>query len=492
MAAAHLPSWTDSEALQQHVMDAARAAGGLPSVGYTLARLTRVLESETEGVQELADTILADVALTQRLLRLANTLPYRQGTPPVTTVTRAIFLLGFDQVRAAATTLVLLDGFLARGHGMSVRAEFHRALLAGCLARELLAGADRQEVEEAAIAAMFRHLGRLLVAVFAPQALAENSTDLALASERLTERLLRDWSLPDRLRAAVALLPSRVAAPRNAAERIRVAAQFAEALAASLSAPCDREPAIAQVLARFAPAFALPRSQLQDIIEAAIRRAREFEMACGLMPQTPPRSPVLDALPQECEIAAPTVSPLAERDAIGRPANAREVLLAGLADAAESLARGGNFNTVIQVVLETIYAGLGFQRIALVLRDPATGHYRTRASFGTPRPAFLFTTDGARDLFAAALAKSTDLHIGNVDAEKIRKALPPWFARDCAHARSFVLLPLTLNGIAVGFLYADRALIDPDGLSAEELNLLRALRSQILLALQQRSAERPL
>jgi GAF domain-containing protein len=191
-------------------------------------------------------------------------------------------------------------------------------------------------------------------------------------------------------------------------------------------------------------------------------------------------------LPKESQLTAAAVEPSVDRDALGRPVNTQQMLVAGLADASESLARGVDLNGVIRVVLETIHSGLGFARTALVMRDAATGAFRTRACFGNPRPAFSFTTAGNGHLFVAALAQTIDLHIADVTAEKIRAALPIWFAREFPTAKSFLLMPLAVGGRAVGFFYADRTVVDPKGLSPEELSLVRSLRNQVVLAMRTR------
>lgn len=481
------------------VFEALREHGALPSIGQTLARVTRMLESDTEALQELANVILADVTLTQRLLKLANTLPYRAGSVPVTTVTRAIMLLGFNRVRAAVVSLVLLDGLLGGGNVERLRGDFHRALLAGCLAREVLAGAGNEEAEEAAIAATFRSVGRLLVAVYAPGAfdavraamkagaLGENVASrrvLGRSFDELTETVLKLWTVPDRIAAAAQPLPPRLEAPRGAAERVRAAAHFGDEVACTLAAngSAALEKALADVLARFAPTVAVERERLTELLDAAAARARDMEVACGLSPTESPARRVLDALPADSQLGAEAVQPSAERDAVGRPANAREILLAGLADATESLARGAELGAVIRIVLEAMYSGLGFARTALVVRDPAAGVYRTRAAFGEPRANFSFPARGA-DLFHAAIAHASDLLIANVGAEKVRPNLPDWFARDFAATRSFLLMPLVLNGKAIGFFYADRTMVDDRGLAPDELNLLRTLRNQVVLAM---------
>jgi HD-like signal output (HDOD) protein len=500
------------------VFAALREHGGLPSAGQMLHRLSQTLESDNDGVASLAGLILQDLSLTQRLLRLANTIPYRAavGREAVTTVTRAIVLLGFNQVRAAAMSLVLLDGLLGAQGAQRLRGDLHHALLAGSLAREQLASFGLVESEEAGIVAMFRNVGRLLLAAFAPaafeQVTAAAATDpagetaasrklLGKSYQEITEAVLREWSLPARIISATAPLPPRFEAPASSAERVRAAAQFADEVAAAtrLEAP-EAEAALKRILDRYGVPLSIDRERLDRLLTAAQAHTREIEVACGLTPTglTPdlPRAPLALAAPRtetppvEAQLAAPETIAAATRDAHGRPENARELLLAGLADVTDTLARGpeagGDLNSVIRVVLETIYSGLGYARTAMVLRDPAAQVYRTRAGFGEPPARFSFSVKPAPDVFHGALAHGTDLHIADVTAEKIAPRLPAWFQRDFKVAASFLLMPLVVGGKPLGFLYADRPMVDAAGPSREELNLLRTLRSQIVLAMRTR------
>ncbi len=376
-----------------------------------MGKLSRLLEGDTGALHELADTILADVALTQRLRRLANTIPYRQGPQPVTTVTRAIMLLGFNHVRAAAMSLVLVDAVMRNGDGACIHDEFRRALFAGALAREMLASTDAQQAEEASIAAMFRHVGRLLVAVFGPRLLArlrprDASVSEAAAARRmlgcsfeeLTERVLRMWALPERIKAAAAPVAARISAPRSAADRVCVAAQFADAIGGVL-AEAQGEAALARVLAQFAPAFAPDRAALQKMFDAAAARTRQFETACGLAPHAVPQARRRDeSLPRDGQAAALAQAAGAMREALSVLQNARRILLAALNDASESLALGADPGHVIRIVLEAIRAGLGFGRAALVARGPGDGMYRALVSVGSPRPPFAFSPAGATHL----------------------------------------------------------------------------------------------
>ncbi|MFO0206785.1 MAG: hypothetical protein ACK54L_11700, partial [Betaproteobacteria bacterium] len=221
-----------------------------------------------------------------------------------------------------------------------------------------------------------------------------------------------------------------------------MAAQFAEALAAVVSDPQPERSSLDEVLERFAGAYALERDKIVLLLERAGQRTREFELAFGLVPSDTPLEGLRAALPAEAELDAVPVEVSAQRDAVGRPANAREVLLAGLAEATECLARGGSdLNTVTRVVLEAMYSGMGYARTALVLRERVSGIYRTRGGFGEPKTQFSFNPQGGANLFAAALTHGKDLHIADTKAERIGGSLPEWYRRDFAHRRSLVIRP---------------------------------------------------
>lgn len=484
--------------------------GTLPTLGSTLGRLTQMLESDTDAVQDLANVILADVSLTQRLLQLANLLPNRQGSPPVTTITRAIMVLGFNQIRTAAVSLLLLDG-LGSNVRHAVREDFHHALLSGSLARELLMGSHGDESEEASIAAMFRSVGRVLLATFVPDAYAavrdieaHEKVTSAVASRRvlgksledMTLRIMQIWNVPDRIAAATVPAPAKVSAPTNGSERVCVAAQFSDEVASAMREGSQHggaafAEAINGLLKRYSSAFALERSHLTALVDRALARTLEMEKAIGLAAAEHAPTSVLNSLPEEAQLDTPAVQPSTDCDEVGRPANCRDVLLAGLTEATDALARGMDsgidVNSIIRIVLEAMYSGLGYERAVFFLRDPAANLFRVRAGFGEPALKAAFSSNYAPDLVHAALSHATDLHIADVASEKVAAKLPSWFSREMPKTKSFVLMPLILKSKPVGLFFADRFVKDEKGLSAEELNLLRSLRNQVLMALRTRS-----
>lgn len=487
---------SDSNSALGAIEEALAAQGGLPALGLALGRLVGLLESDREALQDLADLILSEVSLTERLLRLANTVQFRVSSGTVTTITRAITVLGFDRVRDAALSLILLEGLLGTPQARRVQSEFERTWLASTFARELQSRQAAGEAEEAAIAAMFRRIGRLLVAAYAPEALAEidrrsggpDAADrgvvrevLGTSFEVLSSRVLRGWQLPERVISAIQpITPGR--APVSGADRVRLVAQFSTEVADAL-AGADAQVAVAALIERHAAALAIAPEAMLERLATAQERVRDLQIACGIPRQQVERSDILASVIEDSRLEADPVEPGPLLGG-GRPANARALLVAGLSDATEALARGDRAEQVGLIVLEAIHRSLAYARTAWVLRD-ASGVLRVRAGFGEPRLRLEWTPGASADLFSAALARGADLHIRDTRVEKIQSRLPEWFARECPLASSFLLMPLVAQGRVLGFFYAERHEIDEAGIEAEELALLRALRNQVLFGLRQ-------
>jgi serine/threonine protein kinase len=145
-----------------------RHKSDFPALSDSVARIQRVANSEDDSISDLTHEILKDVALTNKLLRLVNSVHYAHASRgTISTVSRAVSLVGFNAVRNMALSLVLLDHMQDRQHASQMREEFLRAMMAGTVAAELC-GAG-QAAEGAFIGAMFQNLGRMLCEFYFPE-----------------------------------------------------------------------------------------------------------------------------------------------------------------------------------------------------------------------------------------------------------------------------------------------------------------------------------
>jgi HD-like signal output (HDOD) protein len=479
------------------------------ALGSSVARVIQMADSDAHGTHDLAYYVLSDVALTQRILRLANTVQYRvaAGTA-VTTVSRAISLLGFDNVKTTALGMLLVDA-LGNSHATAVRVELEAALCASLVGREMARHSFYQGAEEASIGALFKNLAPLLVAsheheryreiaalVAAGKHTVGQASQLILGCsyDALSEAVLAEWNIPDVIVRAQSALPSgtlKVAANRG--EWMRQVASFGLEVARLLARPGDPAgtPEAKALLARYGGALNIDATQLDELFQM-VQQGMDALLKSMNMTPAPKLAPEPDGG------GLPNVLMLATLDAgedqegschpSGKPKNARELLLAGVQDVTQMRASGqGKVNEVILAVLETLYRSMGFRCATVCLKDPRAGQYRARVSFGENearvQAGFAFPTASSRDIFHLAMENNADLMIEDATSTKIRDLLPAWHRQLLPDAQSFIVLPLVVGKVQLGLFYGDRVRTAPEGVPPDETSLIKALKGQVLAAL---------
>jgi HD-like signal output (HDOD) protein len=477
------------------------------ALGSSVARVVQMASSDDQGTHDLAYYVLSDVALTQRILRLSNTVQYRTASgTTVTTISRAISLLGFDNVKTAALAMLLVDALASSEHAGSVRIELEAALCASLVGRELARQSFYQGAEEASIGALFKNLGPLLVAsheheryreiaalVAGGQYTPGQASQLILGSsyDALSEAVLGEWKIPDVIVRAQAPLPAgtlKLAANRN--EWMRQVASFGLDVARLMgkSANPAGAPEARALLARYGAALDIDAERLEDLFATVQQSVESLLKSMNL--EAGPRNIEHEGLPNVLLLATLDTGEGLEQGSYpsGKPKNARELLLSGVQDVTQMRASGqAQVNEVILAVLETLYRSMGFRFATVCLKDLRSQQYRARVAFGDEHQAnqagFAFPLDSRRDLFHLAMENNADLMIADASSTKIRDLLPPWHKALLADAKSFIVLPLVVNKVQLGLFYADRTEPAPEGVAPDETALIKALKGQVLVAL---------
>ena len=89
-------------------------------------------------------------------------------------------------------------------------------------------------------------------------------------------------------------------------------------------------------------------------------------------------------------------------------------------------------------------------------------------------------------MFYGAISNSADICIEDCDSERVRAYIPAWY-RKAVDARGFVLFPVIVKKKPVALIYADHAEAGRLKFADGELNLLKTLRNQAILAIRQKS-----
>jgi serine/threonine protein kinase len=504
-----------------------RHKGDFPALSDSVVRIQKVATSETESLSSLSAEILKDVALTNKLLRMVNTAQFGTSGGAVSTVSRAVALVGFAGIRNMALSLVLLEHMRDKGHAAQIKEEFVRALLAGTLAGELAANA--RDGEEAFLGSMFQNLGRLLTEYYFPEEALQIRQQLpgpevsASAREAAAVRVLgigfeelglgiaRSWGLPEALQRCMRVPTGEV--PHRAVERGserqrwagRAANELADAMLHHEGDALVRQ--LGALASRLAPALDMPARDIVAAAHSARQRLAQLAPAMGLQAapgsaarrllQADPVAAVTDSLsPHQLQ---PTLTAMDKtlasppREGAARPPMA-DVLAAGIQDITNSMvADNFRLNEVLRMVLETMYRALDFRRIVFCLRDPKTDTLTGRFGLGEAADAvckaFRVPLRGnvGSDLFAAVCAKGVDTLIADASAGNIAARLPEWY-RQSVNAPSFLLLPMTTKNAPFALIYADKARAGAMVLGEKELSLLRTLRNQAVMAFRQSAA----
>jgi serine/threonine protein kinase len=503
-----------------------------PALSDAVGRIQRVANSESENLSTLADEILKDVALTNKLLRLVNSAQYSAAGGAVSTISRAVALVGFAGIRNMALSLVLLEHMQDKRHAEQLKEEFLRSLMAATLANELTPTA--REAEESFLATMFQNLGRLLVGFYFPEearqirdlaqpatAMSAAALDDATAAQRVLgltygdigQGVAKAWGLPDPLQRAMRVpegdAPARpVGAGGLDRQRWlgRMATEVADAMLADGGNAQRRLEAIAD---RYGRALGIAPEQVQAASQAAQERLAQLAQAMQIQLGAKSRARRLLATPAPAADAdtldrhtlrATDVAPLdeaADKTLVQAPkldaAQVVDMLAQGVQDITQHMV-GESFklNEVLRMILETMMRALGFRRVVFCLRDPKTNTLTGRFGLGEGaaeaaaaiQVPLKLLPGVPPDLFAAVCAKGADTLIADATMPAIAGRLPAWFTHK-VKAPSFLLLPLLLKGAPFALIYADQAQAGGIQLDEKALALLRTLRNQGVMAFRQ-------
>lgn len=485
----------------------------LPTLGVAISKVVQITSSGEDSVAKLAHFVLSDVGLTQKILRLSNTIQYRTSAgAPVTTISRAIFLLGFNTIKTSALAMLLVDCFKDKQHAKSVRKELMQALCASIIGREMAQRGRFQNGEEAAVVSLFKNVGRVLVASFDHelysriQAMTANGhTTVTEASaillgcsyERFGEMALQEWKIPDIIVQSVATLPGselKVAAHRG--EWLKQVASFSDALAAIVvnSSGAELKAGCKNLLHRYGKVLELDASVMDNMLAKVDSETRQLAKSMDIaMPDNDAEETealVDKELPSEFLLKAydPTQMQDNERHLSGKPVHARDLLLAGVQDVTQMLAEDQfRLNDLILLVLETLYSSMGFRFATVCLRDLQSARFTSRVAVGDQyaerQKGFVFPAKAEADLFHLAMNNNVDLMISDASVPKIQNLLPDWHRHLLPDARSFIVLPLVVQKKPLGLFYADRAVTAEEGVPPDETALIKTLRSQLLAAM---------
>lgn len=508
-----------------------RHKSDFPALSESVSAINRIAQSDRDSIQKLSGAILRDFALTNKLLKLVNSAYFRSaGAGNISTVSRAILVLGFDAVRNLAITVLMFEHLQNTTAKQQLMEEFIQSNFAALMARDLGKKLGAHDAEQSFICGLFHSLGRILSQFYFPEESAAvrremqqkqlteqqaSAVVLGISFEELGIGTARTWGFPTLIvRSMHHVDGGAVSRPHTLEDKMRVIAQASNEICDVIAGkhPGDQKKAMASLVARFGEHAGINEAEVQKLVGRCLGELNEFARVVRInLGQTAFGKQVktisgqgLASPEKEQEKGSETPTSTLDATILGTAAvtaavpqaggegveevDGQSILAAGIQDISNTLVEDFKLNDILRIILETMYRAMRFQRVLLCVRDAKTNTMAGRFGFGPDANEvlknFRFPLKSPPDVFIAALGKGVDVLISNVDDDQIRARIPEWHRR-AVTAKTFVLLPLTIKNNPVALIYADRENAGDIVIPERELSLLRTLRNQAVLAIKQ-------
>lgn len=500
-----------------------RRTRDFPAISKYVIEINQKLQDTSvhASASELANVILKDYALTNKLLKLVNSAFYGLAAGKVTTVTRAVVLLGHDNVRMAAISLVLFDHFKSRSAASDLKDEIIRSFWCGLLAKEIAGTCHGVDPEEAFICGLLHRLGKLLAIYHMDhdyrkiqyQVIHEGKNEsqavkriLGMSYRTLGVAMAKEWNFPERIYGTMATISKdELVDVRRKIDPLRVITAFCCSLSRIIATvrPARQKAAIKKLLDRYQRYIALSFRQIRVMIADSLDKLYRHADALQFDVE---ESPFLSQFSGETRGEAdpdkrkslqssdmadgPTYQLVGDED-LKTPAlettsqSAAEILMGGIQELSNSMVGCFDLNDIALMSLEVLYRALDCNRAILFINDRRSSMMQARYSYGEDIQEIVnkiqFKLESSEDLFNQAVASGKDLVVEDAHDASLYPLIPEWY-RNMIDARSFVFLPVTYKEVCVGALYADMesagTLINP-----MEHRYVAMLRNQIVLAI---------
>ena len=418
----------------------------LPVLAQTLKEISELTDSSSATVNQLADVILKDADLTSKVLRLSNTIFYNRSRLPVSTVSRAITLIGFDSVRAMAISSLVIDALLTKNPRIHLLRCMARALHAAVQARCLLPQASDERREEVFVGALLSNIGEMAFwACRTPQAEELDSqmnleetrdaqrTILGTTFNAITRGLADAWSLGPFVKEVVS---SGNASSRQVA-LVRQSTVLVEAAENGWRSP-DVDKALAGLSEQLGQSVAVLRDQVQANAQEAAKIAVSYGMR-----------QITSLLPGHDE--GPVVADN------GRPRGDPILQLQILRELSAMLVEKPDLNLICQTVVEGIHRAVGMPRAVLAMKEKQSQRLTARKVLGDGsshwRDHFVVELDAQDLLGRIVLSRQCVLYEGPQQSPW-QGLKPPAFDRHIGR-KPGLFGPLFVGNRVIGLVYAD-------------------------------------
>lgn len=407
-------------------------------------------------VQQLAGVLLHDAALTSKVLRIANSVYYNPSQEPIRTLSRAIVLIGFDNVRQIALSVGLIDALLTKSTREQLLLLLARSFHAAVQARNIAGYMLSRHQEEVFIAALLYHLGELafwgcagdqaddfVAALNEPGADPEQVArkQLGITFRQLSVSLAKSWGLGDASSPALSNSGQAETANRAILLGVRISEYAPEGWDSDAMQKLVKDVANLTGITT-EDAFQQMLSSADEAVDVATTygasRLRE------LIPNTDPEQIRLQQELRKARLLQPDLS----------------LLQHGLQELSHLATLRPDINTVLDTLLKGLHFGAGLERVVIALLADNQSNFRVRRAIGNNTDLWLqdfvmpAEPTAPTHLLSYVMRSRESLWMGVPATLSLHDLVTPTL-RYWTGAGMFFIAPLMAGKRDIGILYAD-------------------------------------
>jgi len=133
----------------------------MPIFSNTAQNIYSSLDDKKKGAMELSSIILQDPNLTTKLLKISNSSYYNPSNQKMSTVSRAIVILGSKLIRELTVACSFFEAIISPENKERANKEIGRAIHAAVQAKEIAIACNDSSPEEVFIAALLNNIGNI-------------------------------------------------------------------------------------------------------------------------------------------------------------------------------------------------------------------------------------------------------------------------------------------------------------------------------------------
>lgn len=470
----------------------------LPILGYTISEITSAVSDDYTPRSALAGIILRDSSMTAQVLKLANSAYYGARGEKMSTISRAILVLGVDSIKNICLTTTII-GELLKGHKQTrvldlMAQSFHAAIQARELAKHSFDAAP----EEVFIATLLFKLGEIAFWCFGGKTAEE--LNMALESSTLpkedvemkvlgfrlsdlTVGLATRWRLSDLTIESLASSSVR----QKRVQPILLGHKLAQAVENGWQTP-----AIQNVMQDITKLTGISHSELTSMLHQNAREAINIACAYGAG-KAACKIPLPPELQKKVETGIEQVEQEPAHEERVTPKRGAEFVNI-LRDLTYFVTTDSDVSAFLGMVLEGIFRGVGMDRALFALLTPDRKTLIGKSSVGDEKNALLKTfqiSTGANEtnLFSAVLEFQEPCWMPDNIPDSLQTASVGSITYIVGDGDFFVA-PAVVNGKSIGLFYADRRMTG-DPLDAESFDHFRhiTLQASVLIELLKRKGK---